>query len=67
MLGVAMFFILPVIALLAFMMWWGRDSCDAFANLNPGFDVVWIRQHGCMVKYNGMYVPVNDIVNVLGR
>jgi hypothetical protein len=49
------------------MIWWGRDSCDAFANLNPDFDVMWVKYHGCMVKYNGMYVHVDDVVNVLGR
>ncbi len=64
--GAALIFILPVAALLAFIMWWGYDSCNAFANLNPDFDVVWVRQSGCMVKYNGMFVPVNDVVNVLG-
>lgn len=62
----AFLLIAPFAIVIAFMLWAAHDRCDAWAALNPDFDVIWIRQHGCMVKYNGMFIPIDDVVNVLG-
>ena len=65
MIGVAMFFILPITVVIVLLILFSYAECDTFASINPDFDVMWVRYHGCMVKYNGMYIHVDDVVNVL--
>ena len=56
---------IPFAVLIGLLIWFSHAECNTFAVINPDFDVMWVRYHGCMVKYNGMYIPVNDVVNVL--
>jgi len=61
----ALLFIIPISIVIAIMMWDAHESCDTFARINPDFDVMWVRGEGCMVKYNGMFIHIDDVVNVL--
>ena len=64
--GVALFAIAPFAIIIAFMIWDAHKSCDTFALINPDFDIMWVGGEGCMIKYNGLFIHVDDVVNVLG-
>lgn len=63
---IAIIIIAPFAIIIGLMIWDAHVTCDIYAETNPDFDIVWIKRHGCMVKCNGLYVHVNDVVNVLG-
>lgn len=64
--GVVLIVFLPIAIIIALIIWDAHVSCDTFASINPDFDVMWVKREGCMVKYNGMFIHVDDVVNVLG-
>ena len=63
---IAIIIITPFAIVIGLMIWEAHVQCDTFAAINPDFDVMWVKRHGCMVKYNGMFIHVDDVVNVLG-
>jgi hypothetical protein len=63
---IAVIIISPFAILIGLMVWDAHVTCDIYAETNPDFDVMWVKRHGCMVKYNGLYVKVDDVINVLG-
>ncbi|MHA2045389.1 MAG: hypothetical protein ACW99G_11380 [Candidatus Thorarchaeota archaeon] len=65
--GIVLFFLSPLILIIILSVHDAHEKCNIFAELNPDFDIMYVKRHGCMVKYNGMFVSVDDVVNVLTR
>lgn len=42
-----------------------KSSCNQYALLNPEMDFAWRFWGGCLVRYEGVYVPYSKLIGIL--